>query len=555
MSPTPWSVARKGLLTTRHRTRLAVACLALALLIGAPAWPAQAAVARVTGVTVKTFPGIVQVAVSATGRLTFTTTTLEAPTRLVVDLPGAVLADGVPAVVEVGQGPVRRVRSGQWQRTPPIVRITVDLAAPTAYAVRADGPGLVVARLAVPRPTAGTRAPAAAAPRQAVAAASGPRLAQAPAQQPPPPAQGGRITLDLRNTEIADVLSALAKLCGFNIVTDASVRGTITVRLVEVTCDEALRFILEANNLGFRRVGRNLIVMSAEKLAPPPEAPEPVVYMLGFANADQARAAVAAAVPGIRVAIDPRTNALVVFGTPSQQEQVQKILQSLDIKIAQILIETRVVDISTTVLRDAGLDWGLTGVPITQIQGVFPNQITVGVSTFDIFGRLTALIRDGRARVITAPRLAVLDGNKGMVNLGEEIPIPQVDAQGRITFTFKPVGVVLEITPRLGRDGIITTQITPEVSSVIEFLQTAAGPVPRLSTRRANTVVQARSGESIVIAGLISAQERRTIVRVPLLGDIPVIGSLFRRTTTDRAETEVIFIITPQVVDPPAPRP
>ena len=108
MSPTPWSVARKGLLTTRHHTRLAVACLALALLIGAPAWPAQAAAARVTGVTVRAFPGIVQVAVSATGRLTFTTTTFEAPTRLVVDLPGAVLADGVPPVVEVGQGPVRR---------------------------------------------------------------------------------------------------------------------------------------------------------------------------------------------------------------------------------------------------------------------------------------------------------------------------------------------------------------------------------------------------------------------------------------------------------------
>lgn len=83
---------------------------------------------------------------------------------------------------------------------------------------------------------------------------------------------------------------------------------------------------------------------------------------------------------------------------------------------------------------------------------------------------------------------------------------------------------------------------------MIEFLQTPAGPVPRIATRKANTIVQVRDGESIVIAGMISAQERVTVVKVPFLGDIPVIGALFRRTTTDRSESEVIFIVTPAVV-------
>jgi type II secretory pathway component GspD/PulD (secretin) len=378
----------------------------------------------------------------------------------------------------------------------------------------------------------------------------------AQAQSQPPAASNGRITIDLRNAELADVLSALSKLCDFNIVTDASVKGAITVRLVDVTCEEALRFILEANNLGFRRVGRSLIILAAEKLAPPPEVPEPVIYPLGFANAEQVRTAIAASVPGVRVAIDVRTNILIVFGTAAQQEQVQKILASLDVQVAQIMIETRVVDITTNVLRDLGLSWGLTGYPITVTSvtapGGFPATLTVGTTGGPVIATLAALVQDGKARVLSAPRVAVLDGNKATVNLGEEVPIPQVDTTGRITFTFKPIGVVLEITPRLNREGLITITISPEVSSVIQFLQTPSGPVPRIASRKATTIVQVRSGESIIIAGMISVEERETVVKVPLLGDIPIIGSLFRRTTTDRRESEVIFVVTPQIVTPPA---
>lgn len=537
--------------------------LLLALLTVASGWPEVASAVpalRVTSIGVKMFPGVVQVAITGSGPLRFRAATMDAPFRTIIDIPGATLAEGVPAVLHVNQPPVLRVRAGQFQQAPPVVRVVIDLAAPTAYEVSAVTPNVLAARLAVPRVAmpAASRSRAVAPPPQAVVAkAGGTQVAQA---QPQPPAgTNGRITMDLRSAELADVLSALSKLCDFNIVTDASVKGAITVRLVDVTCEEALRFILEANNLGFRRVGRNLIILAAEKLAPPPEVPEPVIYPIGFANVDQVRAAVAAAVPGVRVAVDARANILIVFGTAAQQEQVQKILASLDVQIAQIMIETRVVDISTTVLRDIGLTWGLTAYPITvdsvTVPGGFPGTLTVGTSGGPVIATLAALVQEGRARVLSAPRVAVIDGNKATVNLGEEVPIPQVDTTGRITFTFKPIGVVLEITPRLNRDGLITTTISPEVSSVIQFLQTPAGPVPRIASRKATTIVQVRSGESIVIAGMISVEERETVVKVPLLGDIPIIGSLFRRTTTDRRESEVIFVVTPQVVTPPAKQP
>ena len=522
--------------------------LALATVISM--WPAAAVAtpaARVTSIGVKTYPGVVQVAIGGSGPLRFRATTMSNPFRVIIDVPGALLAGTVPAVLNVAQPPVLRVRAGQFQQS--TVRVVIDLSAPTAYQVSAVTPSVLTARLTVPQTAAKVTRPA-------VAVAAAPAVARAGtpvAQAPPAPATTGRITIDLRNAELSDVLSALAKLCGFNIVTDSSVKGQITVRLADVTCEEALRFILDANNLGFRRIGNNLIVMAADKLAPPPEVPEPVIYPLGYADPDKARAAIAASVPGVRVAIDQRTNTLIVFGTVAQHEQVQKILAALDIQIPQIMIETRVVDINTEVLKDLGLTWGsvdgLVGFPITitsiTAPGPIPATLTVMTSSAAFQFFLTALVKNDKARVLSAPRVAVIDGNKATINLGQEVPIPQRDANGNVTFTFKPVGVILEITPRLNRDGNITTMINSEVSSIRGFTTTE---VPFLNTRKANTTVTVKNGESIIIGGMISAEERETTIKVPLLGDIPIIGVLFRRTKTDRTEAEVIFVVTPTLL-------
>ena len=527
--------------------------LALATVISM--WPAAAVATpavRVTSIGVKTYPGVVQVAISGSGPLRFRATTMSNPFRVLIDIPGALLAGTVPAVLNVAQPPVLRVRAGQFQQS--TVRVVIDLAAPTAYQVSAVTPSVLAARLTVPQTAAKVTKPAvavAAAPPPAAPAVA--RAGTPVAQAPPAPATAGRITIDLRNAELSDVLSALAKLCGFNIVTDSSVKGQITVRLADVTCEEALRFILDANNLGFRRIGNNLIVMAADKLAPPPEVPEPVIYPLGYADPDKARAAIAASVPGVRVAIDQRTNTLIVFGTVAQHEQVQKILAALDIQIPQIMIETRVVDINTEVLKDLGLTWGsvdgLVGFPITitsiTAPGPIPATLTVMTSSAAFQFFLTALVKNDKARVLSAPRVAVIDGNKATINLGQEVPIPQRDANGNVTFTFKPVGVILEITPRLNRDGNITTMINSEVSSIRGFTTTE---VPFLNTRKANTTVTVKNGESIIIGGMISAEERETTIKVPLLGDIPIIGVLFRRTKTDRTEAEVIFVVTPTLL-------
>lgn len=546
---------------TLHRTALVLCVsLALALVTVAPA-QTQTSPVRITQVTVKVFGDTVQLSVIGTGPLTYKTLQLSNPPRLVIDLPGAVVDPAVPPIVDVDKGGVARVRVGQFGEKPPIVRVAVDLDSPLPFTLATSAPTVLVAKFAARGSMTSAAPPAPAAPVVVAAPAAAPPVAQA--QQGPPPAAPmpvaqaspvtapGRINLEFRSSELADVLTALAKVCNLNIVTDASVKGTVTVRLIDLTCDEAMRFILEANNLGFRRLGRNLIIMAADKLAPPPEVPEAITYPIGFGTAKDVADAIRNSVPGIRVTPELRSNTIVVVATQAQHEDVRKILAGLDIQLTQVMVETRVVDVSTSELKNLGLNWGLTAQPILNVTGTFPNQIVVGVASSTIRALLDAMVTDKKVRVITAPRIAVVDGNEAQVNLGEEVPIPSIDASGRLTFTFRPIGVILKILPKVNRDGLITTKVEPEVSAVIEFLSTASGPVPRVSTRKATTMVTVRSGESIVLAGLISAAERRTVIKVPLLGDIPILGALFRMSTIDRQESEVIFVVTPQIISGP----
>ena len=512
--------------------------------------PAQGATSRVTQVTVKEFAGKTVIGIVATGRILYHMSELAPPPypRVVVDLLDAVLDASVRTSISVGRDVVA-VRTGQFQDSPAIARVVIDLARPIPVEIQQTSPNVLVVN--VPTAPAAARAPA----RQTAAVPTGTGVARVAQVQPGQPAAPEVIQLlEFRATALADVLAALAKLCNFNVVTDGSVQGTITLRLVSVTCEEALRFVLEANNLAFRRLGRNIIVSSAEKLAPPPEVPETIAYRLSFGDPNQIRAALAAAVPGIRVAFDPRTNALLVTGTSLQHDEVRKVLATLDIRIPQVVVQVHAVDIGSSVLKDLGLFGGLTD---SAFGGVVLDSALnrISLNLFDtnlLLFQLRALVTEAKARILSAPRIATLDGNKATILVGEKVPIFTVTTQAGVTTTtttFQDVGVKLEVTPRVNSANLITVNLKPEVSRVLEIVSGPGGAqAPRVGTRSADTTLTVPDGQTIVMGGLISQEERKTTVKVPLLGDIPVIGELFRFTQTTTGESEVIFLITPQIV-------
>lgn len=557
-----------------HRHRI-VPLLFLVALLALPSYsstPALAGPKRVTQVTVKDFNSKLVIGIVATGQILFHVMEISAPTppRVVIDVLDAVADDRVRGTTEVNKGSVLRVRVGQFQESPAITRIVVDLVRPVQVQVDRTASNILAVSVPLQPVTERQAKTAAAAPVPTRPATITPTASTSPgtgvvqtAQAPGPSRIPGTIRiLEFRNVALADVLSALAKLCGFNLVTDGSVQGTITLRLVEVTCEDALRYILEANNLGFRRLGRNIIISSAEKLAPPPETPETIAYRLAYGDVNLIRAAVAAAVPGIRVAVDPRTNALLITGTSAQHQEVIKVLATLDIRIPLVVIQVHAIEVSGSVLKQLGLLGGL-GNDLLSPPGVesfgrivldsAQNRIALNlVDATLMFLRLQALVSEDKAHILSAPRIAVLDGNKATINLGDKVPIFTVTTQQGVTTTtvsFVDVGVKMEVTPRVNTDGLITMAIKPEVSSIAAFVTGPGGvQAPRVAARSAETTLTVKDGQTLVLGGLISREERESVIRIPLLGDIPIIGELFRFRSTDRRDTEVIFLITPAIV-------
>ncbi|MGH2425431.1 MAG: secretin N-terminal domain-containing protein [bacterium] len=539
--------------------------------------PAEARPRHISQITVKEFGGRLVIGIVATGQLQFHVSEIATPLppRVVVDLRNAVVDQDLRTTTPVNRGNVMRVRVGQFQDQPAVARVVIDLARPIAVEIMRPAPNALAVHVplqpvteaqmkkasaapvpATPKaqPALALATPAASMGVPAVSAPPGTGLVQT-AQAPSPAQPPGRIRLlEFRNVALADVLSALARLCGYNIVTDASIQGTITLRLVDVTCEDSLRFILEANGLAFRRLGPNLIIGDAKKLEPPAEVPETISYRLAFGDVNQVRAAVAAAVPGIRVAVDPRTNSLLITGTAAQHAEVLGVLQSLDIRIPQVVIQVHAIEVSSSVLRDLGLldpgaGFGSFGGFVLDSAN---NRISFTLQTADlILFRLRALVTESKGRVISAPRIATLDGNKATILLGDKVPIftSTSTATGiTTTVSFVDVGVKLEVTPRVNVEGLMTLAIKPEVSAIAEIITVGNQSAPRIATRSAETVISVKDGQTVVFGGLISQQERKTVVKVPLLGDIPIIGELFKFTNTDVRESEVIFLITPQIV-------
>src|SRR5229473_5487265 len=556
--------------------RVTVISLVVALLV-LPSLRAPSVLAsplRVIQVTVKDLDNRLVVGIMATGQILFNVTEISTPRppRVAIDILNAVADERIRGTSEVNKGNVLRVRVGQFQDSPAIARIVVDLAHPVRVQVHLASPTMLTVSLPLQQ---AVEAEAEAATSTAIptrlgvaalaaGAAPGTGLIRTAQPLPPPPLPGGASgpgilrLVEFRGVALADVLTAFAKLCGFNLVTDASVTGTITLRLLDVTCEEALRFVLETNNLGYRRLGKNLIVGSAEKLAPPPEVPETIAYRLSFGDPNQIRAAVAAAVPGVRVAIDARTNALLITGTSAQQEEVVKVLGSLDVKIPQVVIQVHVVEIGTTYVKTLGLFGGQgsavggPGTFGTVAVDSANNRLTFTLqSTTLFFFQLQALVNEGKARVLSAPRVATLDGNKATIILGQKVPIftsVTVGGQLQTTVTYQDVGVQLETTPRVNSDNMITLSLKPSVSSLGASQSSGGQTAFIINTRTADTQLSVQDGKTIVLGGLISRDERLTTIKVPVLGDIPILGELFKNTSTTITETELIFLITPQIV-------
>jgi len=392
-------------------------------------------------------------------------------------------------------------------------------------------------------------------------------LAMAPVAEAIEPGQR-LITIHANSTRLADVLTILSEKSGLNIVAAADVEDKIvSLNLRETPVEEALNLIVRAAGLGYEKVGNSVLVAEAAALEQETGLGAYVVP-LEFADAFELVPVLEKMVEN--VAADPGGNRLIVVATPGEIEQIRSVIKELDVAPVQIMLETEVIEVATSDLMELGIDWAkITKQTVILTEGdheqsateAIPPEMSFvnsGIGSEDIFHQaktlaiaLDFLETNGKARVLTRAKLATLNNRRAEIHIGDVIPytVTGLTTGGmyEVKIEKEEVGVQISVTPRAAGDGHITVMVEPNVSTIVGF----KGPneeIPWTKERRATTQVRVLDGQTFMIAGLLSEDENNSIVKVPLLGDIPVLGHLFQHHRNELTQSDLIIKITPSVM-------
>ncbi len=376
------------------------------------------------------------------------------------------------------------------------------------------------------------------------------------------------VTIHANNTRLADVLDILSEKSGLNIVAAADVEDKlVSINLRETPVEEALNLIVRAAGLGYERVGNSVLVAETTSLQQETGVATYVIP-LEFADAFELVPVVEKMVTN--VAADPGGNRLVVVATPSKIEQIKSVIKELDVPPVQIMLETEVIEVSTSDLEEYGIDWSkITKQSVILTEGpheasstdAIPSEmdfVSGHLETDNIFHQAEALEialefleTEGKARVLTRARLATLNNRKAEIHIGDVIPYTVTGLTSGGVYEVRvekaEVGVQINVTPRAAGDGHITVMVEPNVSTIVGF----KGPneeIPWTKERRATTQVRVLDGQTFMIAGLLSEDETNTISKVPILGDIPILGYLFQHHKNEFKNSDLIIKITPTII-------
>ncbi len=418
---------------------------------------------------------------------------------------------------------------------------------------------------------------------------------------------GRRISLDLKDADIQNVLRLLADVSRLNIVAGDDVQGKVTLKLRNVPWDQALDIILKSKALDKQRNGNIIRVAPVEVLQREEELRlerreaqiklEPLTVRLipvSYAVAADLRPQVAALLSARgKVNIDQRTNVLIVEDIPEVLVKVERLVRTLDTQTPQVLIESRIVEARNNFSRELGVQWGGT-VAASQQFGTqtgleFPNNVlvsggaddgvanvvegvaanpqyavnlpaAVGSGTGGALGlvlgsvdnstlinlRLSAAETAGRIKLVSAPKIVTLDNTEANILSGERIPITVITANGPTT-RFINANLELGVTPHVTQDGAILMDIAAKKNELSDRVDNLG--VPGILTNEANTSMIVQDGDTAVLGGLYRRNKSENEARIPWIGEVPVIGWLFKSTTRSDSREELLIFISPRIVN------
>lgn len=419
---------------------------------------------------------------------------------------------------------------------------------------------------------------------------------------------GERLSLNFQNIEVRAVLQLIADFTGINMVTSDSVKGNVTLRLKNVPWDQALDIILKSKGLDKRQKGNVILVAPSPEIAAQEklelEAQKQVKELaplvsesiqVNYAKASdmakllQSKGNSLVSERG-NVTVDQRTNKLLVQDTAQNVAQIAALVEELDVPVRQVLIESRIVLVGTSFSRDLGVAFGVGKSStsggnnvVTLGSGSAAHNVANTTTTVPSFGEtlnvnlpvagaagriglaiarlpfgtlldleLSASEAEGRSEIVSSPKVITSDQHKARILQGQEIPYLQSSSSGAATVAFKEAVLSLEVTPQITPDDRINMDLKVTKDSA-DYANALTVPglgisAPPINKQEVNTLVLVDNGETLVLGGVFEQSKSNTVTRVPLLGDIPLIGFLFRSKSEQDDKSELLIFVTPKIV-------
>jgi type IV pilus assembly protein PilQ len=428
---------------------------------------------------------------------------------------------------------------------------------------------------------------------------------------------GERLTLNFQDIDARAVLQLLADISGRNIVVSDTVSGNVTLRLQNVPWDQAMDIVLATKGLDMRENGNVIIVAPADEIAAREKADlearkeieqlEPLYSE--FLQVNYAKASDIASLIGKggdnsllstrgTVAIDDRTNTLLLKDTADHIADIRRLVAKLDIPVRQVLIESRIVVVNDDFSRDLGIRWGFTGITdrsdgLVAVSGnasgtdtivqsgidninngdpLFPvalpslaDRLNVNMPVANPAGsfalaildddylvdlELSAAQAEGNGEVISSPRVITANQKEAKIQQGVEIPYREASSSGATTTQFKDAVLSLTVTPQITPDDRIIMDLYVTKDSVGEQVSDGfGGSVPSIDTRSVQTQVLVDNGQTVVLGGIYETEKGEAVTKIPFLGDIPLLGALFRSTRVVSNKSELLIFVTPKILN------
>ena len=413
--------------------------------------------------------------------------------------------------------------------------------------------------------------------------------------------QGRPMSLNFQDIPIRSVLQIIAGYNEFNLVTSDSVTGNITLRLDGVPWDQALDVVLKIKGLDKRMDGTILMVAPSEELAAREakelkakqqvEDLEPLYseyIRLNYAKAEEFADLLKTDTNSIisargSVSVDKRTNTLLIKDTAKSIESVRRMVETLDIPVKQVVIESRMVTVNDNVQEDLGVRWGISDVgsdgaisgtlegaggmvgagsydnipslsdrlnvnlPVSSPAGSIGVQIAKLANGTILDLELSALEEENRGEIIASPRITTANQQKARIEQGTEIPYVEAASSGATTVTFKKAVLSLEVTPHITPDNKVILDLVITQDTRGDTVQTPTGSAVAINTQEIQTQVLVENGQTVVLGGIFQQQIVNSTKKVPLLGDIPYLGVLFKSTSEFNEKKELLIFVTPKI--------